>query len=377
VLVIRYQNRSGHMEPEAIRRLLSLVHRDAPSGIRSVVLERHTPGQPLHSVTWQRGDALPGGGEPPPRVIQPSRSNVSDLPADSGATQRLDRLHDGLFLGVQRVIAAADSHFVEADETPAAVPVSPFRIGLQGGVVREGRQWSLEPRLDVDMLLQMPNLQRRLKVYITSERTDESPADLDRGGSPLRAGLRLLAARDVELDLGVRADVPPVAHLSLRWQRRFEAGDWQLHPFAKAYLESGDGFGVAWGASLDRWWGPVVARAGAYANWRHETGDTGWIQVLTLAHTREVLRSGRYSDVVGGRDFARGYGAQFLAEGSDLRGQERYEASLFLKRPAGRDWLYWNLTPFVRWEGVNDWRADPGLRLGIDALFWGLAGEPR
>lgn len=377
VLVIRYSNRSADLEEAAVRRLLSLVHRDAPASIRSVVLERHTQGLPLHAVTWQRGASLPGGGAPPPRVIQPSSTDIRELPAQSTATDRLDRLHDGVFLGVQRTIAAADARFADPDEAPLVVPVSPFRLGLQGGAVYQGNRWSLEPRLDLDLLLQMPHLQRRLKVYVTSDATDESPADIDRGNNALRAGLRLLAARDVELDLGVRADVPPVAHLSLRWQRRFVSGDWQLHPFAKPYLESGDGFGVAWGASLDRWWGPVVARAGAYANWRQETGDTEWVQVLTLARAREVLRSGRYSQVVSGRDLARGYGAQVLVEGSDLLGRQRYEASLFLKQPMGRDWLYWNITPLVRWEARHDWRADPGIRIGVDALFWGLAGENR
>ena len=38
--------------------------------------------------------------------------------------------------------------------------------------------------------------------------------------------------------------------------------------------------------------------------------------------------------------------------------------------PTARNWLYWNVTPLVRWERKFGWKADPGIRAGIDILFW-------
>jgi hypothetical protein len=54
---------------------------------------------------------------------------------------------------------------------------------------------------------------------------------------------------------------------------------------------------------------------------------------------------------------------------------DRYELSVFAKMPTSRNWLYWHVTPLVRWEREYGWNADPGIRLGIDVLFWDLSGR--
>ena len=98
--------------------------------------------------------------------------------------------------------------------------------------------------------------------------------------------------------------------------------------------------------------------------------DTDFTQSLTVAHAAETLRQGRYSDVVGGRDLARGYGLQLLASGTRDTGAQRYEASLFVKQPTALRWLYWHAAPLINWERSQGWHPDPGIRIGIDALFW-------
>jgi len=39
--------------------------------------------------------------------------------------------------------------------------------------------------------------------------------------------------------------------------------------------------------------------------------------------------------------------------------------------------LYWFVEPLVRWDREWEWSADPGIRVGIDMLFWDLARAPR
>jgi hypothetical protein len=287
----------------------------------------------------------------------------------------LDRWHDRLFLGVQDFITRLDSRFVDADEAPLPVPVSPFRIGIESDAIRRA-DGSLEarPRADLDVLLQLPNLERRLQVFVTSDTVSESPR-IHRASSAVRAGLRLTPLRYLDFDVGLRADVPPVAFASLRWQRDVKLGDWQLQPLAKLYIETGEGVGFAAGASFDRWWDHWVFRASSYANWHHRTLDTEYTQSFTIAHAAETLRQGRYSDVVGGRDLARGYGLQLLASGTRDHGADRYEASFFVKQPTATRWLYWHVAPLLTWERQQGWRPDPGIRIGIDALFWNLSGR--
>jgi hypothetical protein len=64
-----------------------------------------------------------------------------------------------------------------------------------------------------------------------------------------------------------------------------------------------------------------------------------------------------------------------LATGTRDTGTQRYEASLFFKQPTRTHWLYWHVTPLLTWEKQFGWHPDPGIRIGIDALFWDVSGR--
>jgi len=306
--------------------------------------------------------------------VAPTGQTVEELKDESNPDTALDRWHDRLYLAVQDFIARTDARFVDAGETPLPVPASPFRIGLESDVIRrEDGSVDFSPRLDVDLLLQLPNFERKLRVFVTSDTVAESPSVLRGASNSVRAGLRLSPLHFLDFDIGIRADAPPVAFTSVRWQRSVAWGKWELQPFAKLYLETHKGFGFATGLSFDRWIDHWVFRSSSYANWRKDAHDTEFTQSFTLAHAQEIIRFGRYSDVVGGRDLARGYGLQFLATGTHDTGSQRYEASLFYKQPTKMRWLYWHVAPLMTWERKFNWHPDPGIRIGIDALFWDVS----
>jgi hypothetical protein len=71
----------------------------------------------------------------------------------------------------------------------------------------------------------------------------------------------------------------------------------------------------------------------------------------------------------------RAYGIQALASGEKASRTDTYEISVFAKMPTGRNWLYWHITPLVRWEREHGWNADPGIRAGVDILFWDVSGR--
>lgn len=290
-------------------------------------------------------------------------------------SSRLDRTHDWLYLRMQRWAGALDHKFVREGEVEEPVPPSPFRLGLESEYIDRDDGADINGRIDLDLILQLPNLEKRLKIFVTSDSVEESPSRLSERERNVRAGFRLRSNDFLDFDVGLRADVPPVAFTSVRWQRQYGAGGWDIEPFTKVYLETKDGFGVAGGVTFDRWMNRFLVRSSTYANWRHDKDETRWTQSVMFAHAREILRFGRYGAIVRGSDLVRAIGIQALASGEGERasGVDTYEVNVFAKMPTSRNWLYWYVTPMVRFERKYDWNADPGIRAGVDILFWDLS----
>lgn len=296
----------------------------------------------------------------------------SPYPLDFG--QRLDRAHDWMYIKGQELVESTDMRFAPKDRELLPVPATPFRLGIEGEAIDRSGSLEFNAELDLDVTLRLPNIERRLRIFITSDDIEESPnrgIDEDRS---IRAGFRFDLPKELDFDIGLRADLPPVAFTSLRWARNYFAGDWTIYPFSKVYLETEDGFGVASGITFGRWvrerWG---LRSSTYANWRKDEDATEWSQALLLARAEELIEERRFGSVVRGRDLARGFGVQLLASGERTSEVTYYEASLLFKRPARGRWLYWYIEPLVRWDREYDWNADPGFRIGLDALFWDLS----
>lgn len=311
-----------------------------------------------------------------PLEIVPARGNVRQLRDPAATDSVLDHWHDRLYLGLESLIKRADSYYVDDANAALQTPASPFRITLQTEVLRHADgNIGATPQVDVDLHLQMPNLQRKLQLFITSDNVDESPDRLNSGLNSIRAGVRVTPLDFLDFDLGVRADVPPVAFASLRWQKKFDLDGWRLEPFSKAYVETKRGVGWANGVNLERWFDHWVVRSASYANWQRDNHGTEWTQAFIVARAREVIRFGRYSDVLDGRDLARGIGFEGSVSGDSNDKLKRYELSVFYKQPTAHRWLYWQVTPFVRWERDYGWHADPGIRVSLDALFWDRASR--
>ncbi len=316
----------------------------------------------------------------PYEVIIPTGRSAAELrearpPAEvrEGFGARLDRWHDRLYLGVQNFIERTDQRFADDELELLPVPASPFRIGSEAEFVDTGSGMDFDGRLSVDFLLELPNIEKRMRLFITSEDVQESPDQLSREGNTLRAGLRYSALRYFDFDVGLRADYPDAAFASLRWQRTIQAGGWDVQPFGKVYVQTGDGIGVAGGLTLDHWRNRWLLRSASYANWFRNEAATSWTQTIVVAKAREIVRFRRYGPIVRGRDISRGTGLQLLASGERTSRVELYEASVFFKQATRKRWLYWYVAPLVRWEKENNWRSDPGIRIGIDALFWDLS----
>ncbi len=351
-----------------------------------VLAQAPTPAQPgspaaTPSDTTATATPSPSGGPPRrPRRVAPSERSTAEIreeaarrpyPLDFG--QRLDRGHDWLYVNAQEFVENTDRRFAPPDAELLPVTATPFRLGLVTETINRPDGAKFELDLNLDVTLRLPNLERRLRIFITNDDVAESP---DRAGERgnLRAGLRFNPASNFDFDVGVRGDLPPIAFASLRWSKFYPVGRWDVYPFGKLFAETDEGLGVSSGITFDRRLGDeVIGRASSFAKWRKDTAEIEWTQVLLLAHADELLVPERYGRILRNQDLARGYGMQLLATGERRNRVEYYEASVFYKRPLRHRWLYGYVEPLVRWDRKYGWNADPGIRIGIEALFWDLS----
>jgi len=316
-----------------------------------------------------------------PAKVQPSTGTIRELPKPPDRVTGtlgglLDQGHDWLYRRLQRSFENIDTRFAGTERTPIVVPLSPLRIGFDSELLHRRDGMAFAARPEFEATLRLPNIERRFKVFITSTDLAEAPGDAAHNRNPVRAGMRFTPLSQVGFDFGVRLKLRPSAFAALRWAPEFDAGRVHVYPFAKPYVESGLGFGVSGGIAVERWSGRWIARSSSYADWRRNTAATSWTQTFTAGYARAVIQEQRYDRFVAGHDLACGAVARVSVSGDRTSHVSLYETGLLLKRPLHGGWLFGYLEPVVRWERETAWHPDAGVRLGLDALFWGLATVP-
>ena len=323
----------------------------------------------------------PDRAGPHPDVVRPSTGTVSGLREVSTATAAtvgddLDLAHDWLYRRMQHWLEGMDQKFASPGRAPIVVPLSPLRITLLTDVVHGKGGLQLVETPDVEATLRLPNLEQRLRLFVTSRDVQESPEDPAIERPTLRAGLRFVPAPHLDVEFGVRARVWPSAFASVRWTPEFMAGNAHVYPFIKPYVESGIGIGTSGGVAVDAWHDRWFVRSASYANWLRNESATGWQQSFVAGFARALIQERRFDRLVTGNDLACGVAARLSVAGDRFSRTTLYQAGLLVKRPLHGGWLYGYVEPLVNWNRVYDWHPDIGIRLGFDALFWGLSSLP-
>ncbi len=304
--------------------------------------------------------------------IRPSTLDIERLVDEQvQVPSALDAFHNRLLLGVQSRLLQLDHRFLEPSETALPVPVSPFRIGIDlTGISRDG-SLDFETSADFDISLNLPNLEQRLDVFITTDAISEST--LEQAAESLRAGFRYDPVRSLNVEIGAKLAAPPVGFVALRTGQAFSRGDWRIEPFLKMFAETDEGFGVASSVLIDRWRQRHLLRSSVSVRWLHETGETGWSYQFVSANANAVISPDRQLSQVRNRDLGDAAGFRLEAGGRSASGADFYEVGFFWKKPMHGRWLFLNVEPLVRFDRDRQWVADPGIRVGLDALFWDLA----
>jgi hypothetical protein len=313
---------------------------------------------------------------PTARSTREIRALNADAPLALDFSQRLDQAHDRVYAFGQGLVEATDRGFAASDKPLKPVPAAPFRLSTTLEVIDRADGVRPDIDLDFDIALRLPNLEERLRVFVTSDSLDSGTRERTED-SRLRAGLRYELFSNLDFDVGIRVALPPVAFTALKWSREVPLGSWDFYPLVKLFAETKQSVGYALGATFDRWSGRHLLRSSTYAKWRHDLGRTQWSHTFVYARAHELLVPDRYGAYVGAKDIGRGWGASTQVSGGSTKEVDRYEASMFYHNRTPTRWLYWFAEPFVRWDRRWNWSADPGIRIGIDALFWDLARPAR
>lgn len=290
--------------------------------------------------------------------------------------QRMDHVHDRIYVWMQSRVEGMDHALAAKDGPLRPVPAAPFRLALVGEAIDRNGTADLGLDANFDIALQLPNIKRRLGIFITSGELAESPRP-ERERQNLSAGLRYELLRHLDFDLGVRIDRAPVAFAALKWTREVPLGRWDFYPFAKIFAETKESVGYAAAVTFDRWAGRHLFRTSTYAKWRADKDSTKWSQTLIYARANQLIVPDRYGSYPRATDIGRGFGLRLLTGGDNAHSVDEYESAIFYRRPTRTRWLYWSVEPLVRWDRKHDWSADPGIRVGVEALFWDLARPGR
>jgi len=321
----------------------------------------------------------------PERRFRPSAQSTEEIRKEQAAAgnpldfeQWVDHTHDLIYTWGQQLVEATDHKFASKEKEMLPVPAAPFRLATMVETVNHSDGVHAEIDVDLDITLRLPNIEQRLNIFVTSTELDESPSMSGNDVPALRAGVRYEFARDLDFDVGVRVDWPPVAFASLKWSREYEMTEkWTFYPLIKLFAETKESVGYASAATFDRWSGRTLLRSSTYTKWRADKGTNEWSQTFVLARASQLIVPDRYGSYIAANDIGIGWGLRAFGKDEGHfegeRATEYYEVGVFYRRPTKNRWLYLHFEPIVRWDKAYNWATDLGVRLGFDVLFWDLA----
>jgi len=290
----------------------------------------------------------------------------------TGRVARVDWLHDAAFVAVQSGVARFDRRF-GGDGELERVPVSEFRVGVYVEATdADGTEVEFDPEVKIE--LELPNIERRLSLFVETLELDELPGtDPTERDSTLHVGLRRDLFKNFDLGAGIKSRWPPEPFVRLRWRRRWQLDHWTLYPNWKMFWRETEGFGTAAAFTGDRWFGRIVLRSSTGARWTEVSNGLEWVHSFIAGYAHELIDERRLGGRAGISDLASGVGMRYRVAGDfDSDEIQSHEATLYFKYPLRRGWAYLVAAPAVTFRNADDWDAEPSILFGIDALFWDL-----
>lgn len=306
----------------------------------------------------------------------------------------IDYSHDWIYNTSHGAVVWLDTKFVdETQQEVVPTPPSRFRLGLQSSIEleRDGSV-SIEPIVDFSTDVELPNLEERFKLFITTrdpvalEGTDSFEQD-----NSLRVGASKGFLKNWDTSAGVKARWLPEVFTYVQWKREFgEIPGWTVNPYLKFFWENEDGFGASPSLVINQWKNRRLFRQSFSARISQKDidqdeesagdpddpqfGDDGrgvrWQSSTILGYVPLLLDEKDYGRRIGGEDVARGIGLRGQVRGNAVKTLDA-KVTLYMKGPLYKDFLYYILAPEVVWDEEEDWKEEYVLNFGVEMLIWG------
>jgi len=320
----------------------------------------------------------------------------ADTTAEAGeeSVNWVDHTRNWLYDKSHGAVIWLDTKFVdEENQNVVETPPSRFRIGLQAQAeLRPEGSIEFSPVVDFDTDVDLPNLEERLKLFITTR----DPVELEGATSfeednSLRVGASKGFLENWNASAGVKTKWLPEIFTFVQWNPRYGQLDgWTTYPNIKLFWESEDRLGASTALVFNRWRNRLLFRqtfSGKITKDDLESddkkaddpespqfGDDGggvrWLASTTLGYVPHLLDERDYGRRVGGKDVARGVGIRGQIRGNAVKSLEA-KVTLFHKRPIYKDFLFLVLAPEVVWDEEESWKEEYILNVGVEMLVWG------
>jgi len=305
----------------------------------------------------------------------------------------IDESHSWLYSESQEWIEWFDGLFVPEGEKKLKTPPSKFRLGLYSEFNLEtDKDFKLVPVVDLRTDIHLPNLERRLRLFISTEDPTALPdEDAAESNNELRVGATRDFFKNWNTSIGVKARWPPEAFANVSWSRVYKLPNWwRIYPNLKPFWDSTRGLGAVSSVIVDTWSDRWLFRQSASAKWdqRNYRDDRGAAQDPTSTQFGADGEGYRWSlsSVVGyvpllldEEDYGRRVSGSDVADGWALRGRVdgniaqvlSYDITLFRKGPLYKDYVFYVIAPEIQWEQENGWKPEYTVQIGVEVLLWG------
>ncbi len=305
----------------------------------------------------------------------------------------VDGLRDWLYDKSHGTVENIDQRFVPEGEEPQVVPPSRFRIGVTNEIElkADGKvEWA--PILDFKTEVAFPNIERSLKLFVTTQDNTALPGDdAVESDSSLKVGATRSFTEFFDVSAGVKARWTPEVFAHIQWSEKYQVGPWwKAYPRARIFWENDEKFGGILSFVGDRWKNRFVFRNTGSIKWSQKEqedderkandeenvqfGDDGngvrWQVNTSFAYVTKLLDERDYGRRVNGSDLAAGQGVRVQFRGNAAEYLET-KVTLFWKRPLYKDYLYYIVAPEADWADENDFDTEYTLKLGLEMLVWG------
>lgn len=284
----------------------------------------------------------------------------------------LDQTHDWLYRQMEHWIDSFDARFAIPGQDAKEGPPSTLRVDFEAVALHQRNGEVLTGITDMEAVVHLPNIERRLKLFVTSEDLQESPAGPTGQSSALRAGLRYELRSSLNFDFGIRTNLIPSAFSTVKWAPTFKVEGITVSPLVELYADSRLGYGNSDGLTLEQWHQQWIVRGTSYIDWRHATsGVSGvdWSETVIIGYAPQIISEHQYGTVASGHDIVRGAVLRLYVAGDQRASSATREVSVIIKRPLHAGWLLGYVEPQIRWSRGSEWHPDVGIGIGVNVLF--------